>query len=147
MAEALEQESQRSEPAQTERIKTMTMTLEQYFQKELTDGKIDFRLRATDSGDGVDIYIHPLNRDGATTPNLRVQGNSISMAPGSSHPDWLVERNDQNGADAVLSTPRQEELHADADAVVCERCGLHWVSDDHHFACPSCGTAPRQEPT
>lgn len=78
------------------------MTLEQYFKKELADGKIEFRLRATDSGDGVDIYIHPSDRDGATTPNLRVQGNSISMAPGSSHPDWLVERHDQNGAAVII---------------------------------------------
>jgi hypothetical protein len=70
------------------------MTLEEFLRNEVREGKIDFRLRASvnESGDGGDaevrIYVHPLGRDGATTPTLVVAGDTVSLAPGSSAPGW-----------------------------------------------------------
>ena len=37
-----------------------------YFEKEIFEGKIDFRLRATKIENGVEFYIHPDGRDGET---------------------------------------------------------------------------------
>lgn len=54
------------------------MTLEQYLRHELANGAIDFTFRATSfNGGPVEIYIHPLNRDGRTTPTLLVEGDTV----------------------------------------------------------------------
>lgn len=53
------------------------MNLEEYFKREGAEGKIDFILRA-ETWDGVTrFYVHPMNRDGLTTPNLQVVGDQI----------------------------------------------------------------------
>lgn len=60
------------------------MTLEEYIKQEYGEGKIDFTFRASVYEDKVLIYIHPLGRDGVTTPNLRVKGNLVvTDAPAS----------------------------------------------------------------
>jgi hypothetical protein len=53
------------------------MTLEEYFKAEYADGKSDFRCRAHVHNGQVEIYIHPLGRDGHTTPLLIVQGDAV----------------------------------------------------------------------
>lgn len=59
-----------------------TYNLEDYLRKELAEGKIDFTFRAYSyDGSPVEIYIHPLNRDGNTTPLLVVEGNTLIIKP------------------------------------------------------------------
>lgn len=53
------------------------MTLEEYFRHEIEAGAIDFAVRATVVEDKVEVYIHPLNRGGNTTPTLIVKGNLV----------------------------------------------------------------------
>lgn len=57
------------------------MTLEDYFRHEyLSDPtlpKIDYILRIAPTTGGVQVYLHPANRDGNTTPTLLVRGDSI----------------------------------------------------------------------
>ena len=53
------------------------MTLEQYIRQEHANGTIDFRFRAHVVDGRVEIYIHPLNRDGLTTPTLIVTGDCV----------------------------------------------------------------------
>jgi hypothetical protein len=53
-------------------------TLEQYLRDEYADGKIDFWFRVhTFNGGPVEIYIHPMNEHGETTPVLIVDGNTV----------------------------------------------------------------------
>jgi len=53
------------------------VTLEDYIKKEYTEGKIDFTFRASVYNGVVEIYIHPLGKDGNTTPSLIVTGDRI----------------------------------------------------------------------
>lgn len=53
------------------------MTLEEYLKYEGAEGKIDFNFRATIYAGRVVIYIHPAGRDGRTTPNLTVEGDTV----------------------------------------------------------------------
>jgi hypothetical protein len=56
----------------------VTVTLEEYIRYELAEGKIDFRFRAHSfEGGPLEIYIHPLDKDGQTTPLLIVEGNTV----------------------------------------------------------------------
>lgn len=58
------------------------MTLEQYIREELARGAIDFRFRAHSfNGGPVEIYIHPLNQSGNTTPTLLVEGDTVREKP------------------------------------------------------------------
>lgn len=44
----------------------------------MSEGKIDFSFRARlNISDRVVIYIHPLNKNGDTTPDLIVDGNYV----------------------------------------------------------------------
>lgn len=53
-------------------------SLEQYLREEMSEGKIDFIFRAHSyQGGPVEIYIHPYNRDGSTTPLMIVEGNTV----------------------------------------------------------------------
>jgi hypothetical protein len=59
------------------------MTLEQYLRQEFEEGKIDHVLRAhvvklwpEDPGT-VEFYVHPMNRNGSTTPLMIVIGNDV----------------------------------------------------------------------
>lgn len=55
----------------------MSETLEDYFRRELSEGKIDFRLRVTlDSDNRPQFYLHPLDRDGQTV-DFCVEGNDL----------------------------------------------------------------------
>lgn len=58
------------------------MTLEDYIRSEYAEGKIDFAFRATVFEGSVKIYIHPLNRDGNTTPTVEVKGDVIVWPEG-----------------------------------------------------------------
>ena len=60
------------------------MTFEDYLKQEYAEGKIDFSLRF----DGRSFYIHPTGKNGSTTPNLLVKGNTVCMAPGCAAPGW-----------------------------------------------------------
>jgi hypothetical protein len=53
------------------------MTLEQYFKSECAKGALDFALRATVFAGVVELYVHPANRDGDTTPPLIVEGDRV----------------------------------------------------------------------
>jgi hypothetical protein len=68
------------------------MMLEQYLKREYAEGKIDFQFRAHVSPDGVvEIYIHPVGKNGMTTPSLVITGDVVSLSsrvvPG---PDWFA---------------------------------------------------------
>lgn len=57
--------------------------LEEYLEKEFNEGKIDFLFRAhiwqaTELQKQVEIYIHPMGRNGMTSPQLVVKGNTLS---------------------------------------------------------------------
>lgn len=64
------------------------MTLQEYFQHEYENGTIDFSLRASVWEGAVTIYIHPIGKDGTTTPSLIVEGNTVRLAPGCYSPEW-----------------------------------------------------------
>lgn len=54
------------------------MTLAEYLIHEYKQGKIDHSLRChIDDRGQVEIYIHPLNASGLTTPTLIVHGNTV----------------------------------------------------------------------
>jgi hypothetical protein len=53
------------------------MTLQEYFTREYAQLKIDHIVRASVFNGVVEIYIHPLGRDGQTTPVLIVEGNTV----------------------------------------------------------------------
>jgi hypothetical protein len=53
------------------------MTLEAYFRAEFAEQKIEHSLRAHVADGVVEIYIHPTDRDGRTTPLLIVDGNTV----------------------------------------------------------------------
>lgn len=53
------------------------MTLEQYLKHELAEGKIDFWFRAAVHDGQVELYIHPANKSGQTTPTLIVEGDTV----------------------------------------------------------------------
>jgi hypothetical protein len=58
-------------------------TLEEYIRNEYAEGKIDFTFRASIwpwKGGPVTIYIHPLGKDGQTTPNLTVEGDTVRIS-------------------------------------------------------------------
>lgn len=58
------------------------MTLEAYIRQELAEGKIDFRFRAHSyAGGPVEIYIHPIDKNGQTTPLLLVEGDTVREKP------------------------------------------------------------------
>jgi hypothetical protein len=71
------------------------ISFESYLRTELAQDKIDFSFRAAITNIGVVVYIHPTDKDGATTPLLRVQDNILSVAPNSwtrgwgPTPDWM----------------------------------------------------------
>lgn len=58
-------------------------TLEDYFRMEyLSDPalpKIDYTARINVLDSGVEVYIHPSNRSGNTTPTLLVNGNTVRI--------------------------------------------------------------------
>jgi hypothetical protein len=64
------------------------MTLEDYIKREYAEGKIDFRFRASVYAGVVEIYVHPLGKDGTTTPSLIVEGNTVRQSPRSFSPEW-----------------------------------------------------------
>jgi hypothetical protein len=37
-----------------------------YFEKEISEGKTEFRLHATQTDKGVEFYIYPMGKDGIT---------------------------------------------------------------------------------
>jgi hypothetical protein len=53
------------------------MTLEEYLRHEVARGPIDFAIRASVTGDGVQFYIHPAGVDGVTA-DFKVQGNQLA---------------------------------------------------------------------
>jgi hypothetical protein len=53
------------------------MTLEEFIKSEYEAGKIDFTFRASVYDGEVNIYIHPLGKDGNTTPTLIVSGDTV----------------------------------------------------------------------
>lgn len=53
------------------------MTLEEYFKHEAAEGKIDYHLRCECWDGKVHFYVHPLGRDGLTTPNLQIVDDHI----------------------------------------------------------------------
>ena len=58
------------------------MTLEEFIKSEYAGGKIDFRFRAHVHEGVVEIfYVHPLGKDGNTTPTMIVTGNSVAEKP------------------------------------------------------------------
>ncbi len=64
------------------------MTLEQFFRDAAADSvHNDFRLVVA-VHDKVTIYIHPLGRNGDTTPSLVVDGNTVRLVQGSYSPKW-----------------------------------------------------------
>jgi len=63
-----------AEKAKEERI---MRTLEEYFKENLKGNVIDFSLRAQETGDGIEFYIHPMNRDGDTM-DFSVRGNMLT---------------------------------------------------------------------
>jgi hypothetical protein len=67
----------REELEPLERAAAEHLTLEEYFQAEYADGKIDHWARASVFDGRVEIYIHPYNKSGRTTPTLIVEGNSV----------------------------------------------------------------------
>lgn len=67
------------------------MTLEEYLKYEYADGKIDFSMRIHVWDGVVEIYIHPTNRSGTTTPTLVVTGNTVKLSPKSISNEWYQE--------------------------------------------------------
>ena len=55
------------------------MLLEDYSKAEVAQGKIDFIVRAHVYDGVVTIYIHPMGKDGRTTPSARVHGNTVVL--------------------------------------------------------------------
>ncbi len=58
------------------------MTFEDYIRSQYYDpktkaGVIDFSFRAMLTDRGIEIYVHPMNAAGMTTPTLLVAGNVI----------------------------------------------------------------------
>lgn len=53
------------------------MTLEEYIKFEYEQGKIDFTFRAHVWDGKTTIYIHPMGKDGRTTPMLLVKDNQV----------------------------------------------------------------------
>lgn len=67
------------------------MTLEDYLKSEMSEGKIDFELRATEAVEGrISFYIHPAGADGKTR-DFVVEDNNLSedekVESAESHPD------------------------------------------------------------
>lgn len=54
------------------------MTFEQYLRSEVGLGKVDFRLRAHVTDDGVQFYIHPYGADGKTA-DYAVGCNKVTL--------------------------------------------------------------------
>lgn len=60
----------------------MKFDLEQWLRREFSlRGVIDYTFRAFVSPEGVDLYIHPLNQSGDTTPLLLVKGSELTIHP------------------------------------------------------------------
>jgi hypothetical protein len=53
--------------------------LEDYIRSQYAPeiGRIDFRFRASVTPEAVEIYVHPLNHSGDTTPTLVVEGDRV----------------------------------------------------------------------
>ena len=45
---------------------TANSDLHDYFEKEIAEGKTEFRVVAKKTSSGVDFYIHPVDKNGAT---------------------------------------------------------------------------------
>ena len=63
------------------------MTLEDYLKHEMSEGKIDFELRAIEAEEGrISFYIHPTGADGRTRDYV-VDGNELREDEKISQPD------------------------------------------------------------
>lgn len=60
----------------------MPMTFEEYLKKEIAEGKIDFRFRASNYDGTVRIYVHPDGKNGSTTPTGQVTENTLIWPEG-----------------------------------------------------------------
>lgn len=60
------------------------MTFEEYLIKAQKEGIVDFVLRATQTDEGIQIYIYPYGKDGDSV-DYKVEGNNLKFISVASH--------------------------------------------------------------
>lgn len=60
------------------------MTFEEYLLEAQKEGIIDFALRATQTDDGIQIYIYPYGKDGDSI-DFKVEGNNLILISVAGH--------------------------------------------------------------